>query len=157
MHMVPTWGYQLYEEKDTATQEEGSGHGIAPGQILQQQPGQHVCWDFNHRWKEAVHIDVPMQVRSIKGKPEIAHWYGHPETECRRKLEKQYLHLSQPVQLLQCNYFSKFQTIFKQRLVNPAPVHSQGLPYRQCPSKKACIIQIDLLHWKEKFQPAFQL
>lgn len=73
MHMVPTWGHQLHEEKDTATQKEGSGHGIAPGHMLQQQPGQHVCWDFNRRRKEAVHIDVPVQVRSIKGKSKVAH------------------------------------------------------------------------------------
>jgi hypothetical protein len=32
---VPTWGHQLYEEKDTAAQEEGSSHGIAPGHMLQ--------------------------------------------------------------------------------------------------------------------------
>lgn len=73
MHRVPTWGHQLHEEKYTAAQEEGCGHGIAPGHVLQQQPGQHVRRDFNHCRKEAVHIDVPMQVRSVKGEPEIAY------------------------------------------------------------------------------------
>lgn len=73
MWTVPTWGHQLHEEKNAATQEEGSGHGIATGQVPQQQPGQHVCWDFNQSRKEAVQKDVPMQVRSVQRKPEIAH------------------------------------------------------------------------------------
>lgn len=71
--MVPTWGHQLHKEKNAATQEEGGGHGIASGQVLQEQPGQHICWDFNHSREEAVQIDIPMQVRSVKGKPKIAH------------------------------------------------------------------------------------
>lgn len=80
MYMVPTWGHQLHEQEDAATQEEGGGHGISPGQVLQKQPGQYVRRDFNHCRKEAVHIDVPVQVRGIKGEAEVAHGYGHPET-----------------------------------------------------------------------------
>lgn len=115
MHMVPTWGYQLHEEKNAAAQEEGSGHGIAPGQIPQQQPGQHIRWDFDHCRKEAVHVDVPMQVRSVKGKPEIAHGYGQPERECGGKLEKQHPRASQPGQLLKYNCCRKFRTILPRR------------------------------------------
>lgn len=80
MYMVPTWGHQLHEQEDAATQEQGCGHGISSGQVLQKQPGQYVRRDFNHCRKEAVHIDVPVQVRGIKGEAEVAHGYGHPET-----------------------------------------------------------------------------
>lgn len=80
INTIHTWGHQLHEEKYTATQEEGSRDGISPGQVLQQQPGRHIGWDFNSRRKEAVHIDVSMQVRSVKRKSEIAHWYGQPAT-----------------------------------------------------------------------------
>lgn len=29
-----------------------------------------------------------MQVRGVKGEPEVAHWYGQPETECRKAGEE---------------------------------------------------------------------